>query len=85
LDEAGDKGTARRGDRAHRIGQTRPVTVYRLISRGTVEEQIITLHASKRALVAAVLEGTSAAARLDTDELMELLRAGAKEAEVEDG
>jgi SNF2 family DNA or RNA helicase len=51
-------------DRAHRIGQDRPVTVYRLIARGTIEDKILALHADKRALIAGVLEGTSAAARL---------------------
>ena len=61
-------------DRAHRIGQTRPVTVYRLIARGTVEEQILALHADKRALVANVLEGTGAAARLSARDLLALLR-----------
>ena len=60
-------------DRAHRIGQTRPVTVYRLITRGTIEEKILALHSSKRALVAGVLDGTNAAARLSTRDLMELL------------
>jgi superfamily II DNA or RNA helicase/uncharacterized Zn finger protein len=63
-------------DRAHRIGQTRPVTVYRLISRGTIEEQILSLHSDKRALVAGVLEGTSAAARLTTKDLLTLLAGG---------
>ena len=48
-------------DRAHRIGQTRPVTVYRLVARGTIEEQILSLHGDKRALVAGVLEGTGGA------------------------
>jgi len=35
-------------DRAHRIGQTRPVTVYRLLTRGTVEEKVVRLQAKKR-------------------------------------
>lgn len=37
-------------DRAHRIGQTRPVTVYRLLTRGTVEEKVVRLQAKKREL-----------------------------------
>jgi SNF2 family DNA or RNA helicase len=60
-------------DRAHRIGQTKPVTVYRLVARGTVEEKILSLHARKRALVAGVLAGSDAAARLSTTDLLELL------------
>ena len=60
-------------DRAHRIGQDKPVTVYRLVARGTVEEKILALHGTKRALVAGVLEGTDAAAKLTTRDLMELL------------
>jgi SNF2 family DNA or RNA helicase len=63
-------------DRAHRIGQTKPVTVYRLIARGTIEEQILSLHSDKRALVAGVLEGTDVAARLTTKDLLALLAGG---------
>lgn len=63
-------------DRAHRIGQERAVTVYRLVSKGTIEEQIIELHANKRELVASVLSGTDEAGRLDTEDLIELIKAG---------
>ncbi len=63
-------------DRAHRIGQERAVTVYRLVSKGTIEEQIIDLHANKRELVASVLSGTDQAGRMDTEELIELIRTG---------
>jgi SNF2 family DNA or RNA helicase len=63
-------------DRAHRIGQDRPVTVYRLIARGTIEDKILALHADKRALIAGVLEGTSAAARLTTRDLLSLISSG---------
>ncbi|MGB7327750.1 MAG: DEAD/DEAH box helicase [Rubripirellula sp.] len=63
-------------DRAHRIGQERPVTVYRLVAEGTIEEQILELHADKRELVAGVLDGTDHAARMDTKELIELIREG---------
>jgi len=61
-------------DRAHRIGQTRPVMVYRIVARGTIEEQILDLHSDKRDLVAGVMEGTQSAARLATDELISLIR-----------
>ena len=63
-------------DRAHRIGQTKPVTVYRLVAKGTIEEGILQLHANKRALVAQVLEGTQTAQGLSTDELIGLIQTG---------
>jgi SNF2 family DNA or RNA helicase len=61
-------------DRAHRIGQTRPVTVYRLVTKDTIEEQILALHAGKRHLVADVLEGTDQAGKLSTRDLVDLIR-----------
>jgi SNF2 family DNA or RNA helicase len=60
-------------DRAHRIGQLKPVTVYRLIARDTIEDQIRALHHTKRALVADILDGSDAAARLTTKDLLALL------------
>lgn len=63
-------------DRTHRIGQTKPVMVYRIIARGTIEEQILSLHDQKRDLVDGVLAGADAAARLSTKELAELIRLG---------
>ncbi len=61
-------------DRAHRIGQEKPVMVYRLVSQGTIEEEILKLHDSKRDLVAGIMEGAQAAAKLSTDDLIALLR-----------
>ncbi len=61
-------------DRAHRIGQDKPVMVYRLISQGTIEEEILRLHDSKRDLVAGIMEGAQAAAKLSTEDLVALLR-----------
>ncbi|MHB8876654.1 MAG: DEAD/DEAH box helicase [Myxococcaceae bacterium] len=72
-------------DRAHRIGQTRPVTVYRLISTCTVEETILSMHARKRALVEQVLAGAGSAAKLSADELIELIRSGGDTAREELG
>ncbi len=59
-------------DRAHRIGQTRPVIVHRLVAADTVEERILDLQARKRALADAALGG-AAAAELSRDELLALL------------
>lgn len=63
-------------DRAHRIGQERPVTVYRLVAEGTIEEQILELHADKRELVAGVLDGTDRAAKMNTEDLINLIKEG---------
>lgn len=60
-------------DRAHRIGQQRPVTIYRLVAAGTIEEKIIDLHRHKRDLADSLLEGADAGAKLSTDELLALM------------
>jgi SNF2 family DNA or RNA helicase len=64
--------------RSHRMGQDLPVTVYRLVSRGTIEEAVLEMHASKRELAAAVLEGKARAAAITPAELLDLLRFGAE-------
>lgn len=61
-------------DRAHRIGQEKPVTVYRLVTTGTIEEKIILLHERKRDLADSLLSGTGVSAKLSADDLMALLR-----------
>jgi superfamily II DNA or RNA helicase len=60
-------------DRAHRIGQLRPVTIYRLVAKDTVEERIIALHQQKRNLADSLLEGMAEAGTLDLDALRGLL------------
>jgi len=61
-------------DRAHRIGQQRPVTVYRLISEQTIEEKVVRLHGHKRQLAESVLEGRDQVVTLNTEELRDLVR-----------
>jgi SNF2 family DNA or RNA helicase len=60
-------------DRAHRIGQDKPVMVYRLVARDTVEERILALQASKRALADAALGDADRAVALTRDDLLALL------------
>ncbi len=61
-------------DRAHRIGQKRPVTVYRLVTTNTIEEKIVRLHQEKRDLANSLLEGADLSARISAEELLELIR-----------
>jgi superfamily II DNA or RNA helicase len=60
--------------RAHRIGQLRPVTVYRLVTKGTVEERIVDLHHDKRALADGILSDSDTAALPSTEDLVALIR-----------
>jgi SNF2 family DNA or RNA helicase len=60
-------------DRAHRIGQERPVLIYRLVARDTVEERILALQESKRELAAAALGEAERAASITREELLALL------------
>ena len=63
-------------DRAHRIGQERSVTVYRLVAKDTIEEQILALHAEKRDLISGVLDGADRAGKLSSEDLISLIRLG---------
>ena len=59
-------------DRAHRIGQTRVVTSYKLITRGTVEEKILTLQQKKREIIKGTLGEEQFTEALNWDEIQEL-------------
>ena len=61
-------------DRAHRLGQTRPVTIYRLVALGTIEETMVALHEHKRALVDTVLCATARVGKVSTSDLLGLLQ-----------
>lgn len=65
-------------DRAHRIGQTQPVLIHRLVAENTVEERVLALQAQKLALAASLLEGatpagTAAGSGLTRDDILGLL------------
>jgi superfamily II DNA or RNA helicase len=62
--------------RAHRIGQSRPVTVVRIVTEGTIEEKVLSLHAKKRQLFDDVVTGSDgggAGGALDMETLATLL------------
>lgn len=61
-------------DRAHRIGQDRPVMVYRLVAKDTVEEKILALQERKRRIADAALGEAEHAAGLTREDLLDLLR-----------
>jgi SNF2 family DNA or RNA helicase len=61
-------------DRAYRMGQQRPVTIYRLVAKGTIEEQIVALHHQKRDLASSLLEGTDVSGRVSIDDLLRLIQ-----------
>jgi len=64
-------------DRAHRFGQTRDVNIYKLTIENTVEERILTLQNSKRALATAALSGDRIKnLKLGLDDLVMLFRPG---------
>ena len=60
-------------DRTHRIGQTRPVFAYRLVTRGTVEERILEIQAGKRELAESILRPDRKLSGRVTREDLELL------------
>ncbi|PID76678.1 MAG: helicase [Deltaproteobacteria bacterium] len=60
-------------DRAHRLGQKRPVTIYRLVCKDSIEEKIVKLHQEKRDLAGNLLEGSDMSARMSSEDLLALL------------
>ena len=67
-------------DRAHRLGQTRDVHIYKLTIENTVEQRILALQDGKRALATAALSGDRIKnLKLGLEDLMALFRPGARE------
>ena len=60
-------------DRAHRLGQQRPVTIYRLVAKDTIEDKIVALHHHKRDLADSLLEDSDLSGKMSTDELLQLI------------
>ena len=60
-------------DRAHRIGQTKKVNVYRMVATDTIEAKVVELQDRKRQLISSVMNGTGTGARLSDADLRGLL------------
>jgi superfamily II DNA or RNA helicase len=60
-------------DRAHRIGQTRPVLVQKIVAKDTVEERILDLQEIKRNLAESILSGTDLPQQLTREDLIKIL------------
>jgi SNF2 family DNA or RNA helicase len=60
-------------DRAHRMGQQRPVTIYRLVAKDTIEDKIVALHKHKRDLAHNLLEGGELSGKMSVDEILALI------------
>ena len=63
-------------DRAHRMGQQRPVTIYRLVAKDTIEDKIVDLHRHKRDLANSLLEGGEVSGKMSIEDMMALLDSG---------
>jgi len=60
-------------DRAHRMGQKRPVTIYRLVAKDTIEDKIVDLHKHKRDLANSLLEGGEVSGKMSVSDMMALI------------
>ncbi len=60
-------------DRAHRMGQKRPVTIYRLVAKDTIEDKIVDLHRHKRDLANSLLEGGEVSGKMSVKDMMGLI------------
>ncbi len=60
-------------DRAHRMGQQKPVTVYRLVTTNTIEDKIVDLHEHKRDLANSLLDNSEFSGKLSVEDMMNLI------------
>ncbi|HEY1084695.1 MAG TPA: DEAD/DEAH box helicase, partial [Prosthecobacter sp.] len=66
---------AQASDRAHRIGQKKPVFIHKLICQGTIEERILGMQKSKAALIEGLLTGRADSLKLTQEDIQKLLEA----------
>ncbi len=60
-------------DRAHRMGQKRPVTIYRLVAKDTIEDKIVELHKHKRDLANSLLKDGDISSKMSVKDMLELI------------